>query len=439
MNEYGVIMKDKQTKPNNKYELTDKTFTVRGITLHRIRALQDFDFYVMSYDPWSILAVKRLIVVKKGELGGWIESEDNLSTEDKSWVADNAKVYGEAYVGGSSYVSGNAIVNSKANVCGNSWVRDQALVSGGLINLSVIKDKARVSDSAYILYSVVKDKAIVRDSGSLSTNVIVEGEAIIMGRAHLSCDEINDRYSNICKSKIDCDQNDRLSDRPIDNYTKVRNHAIIGGDAKISGPAIIEDTAQVYEEAYVRGNVVIKDDARVHGSSHVIGNVVVGGNAHVYERAQVLDYSIIEDQARVYGESVLINVKIKDNANVCGCVEINNPFVIYSQTSDTHQLIHQVIGKDGYIDNDHKVISVSGYKRDLLNLTGYLTKDNKIMIVDSDGEINTISYTRELYRNIDNIMRKLPSYDIINESGKFNTPNQINNCLDFIEKYLTNS
>ena len=47
-----------------KYELTDNTINIDGITLHRIKALKDFSD------------------VKAGDFGGWIEKEDNLSQID---------------------------------------------------------------------------------------------------------------------------------------------------------------------------------------------------------------------------------------------------------------------------------------------------------------------------------------------------------------------
>ena len=59
-----------------KYEiLMDKKNTIEfeGRTLYRIRALRDFND------------------VKKGNIGGYIESESNLSQEGDCWVYDNAK------------------------------------------------------------------------------------------------------------------------------------------------------------------------------------------------------------------------------------------------------------------------------------------------------------------------------------------------------------
>lgn len=49
---------------NKKYELIDETQEWNGRILHRIRALADFGD------------------VKAGELGGWIEKEENLSVSE---------------------------------------------------------------------------------------------------------------------------------------------------------------------------------------------------------------------------------------------------------------------------------------------------------------------------------------------------------------------
>ena len=91
-----------------KYELTDETIDVSGTTLHRIKALKDFGN------------------VKKGELGGYVESERNLSQEGNCWVCGNAKVCGDAELCGDAKVCGNAWVFGNAEVCGNAEVYGDA-------------------------------------------------------------------------------------------------------------------------------------------------------------------------------------------------------------------------------------------------------------------------------------------------------------------------
>ena len=85
-----------------KFEFTGETKTIslffRTATLHRIRAVAEFG------------------LVKVGDIGGWIEKEENLSHEGKAWVWGNAKVCGNAEVWGNAKVCGNAKVFSTSHV-----------------------------------------------------------------------------------------------------------------------------------------------------------------------------------------------------------------------------------------------------------------------------------------------------------------------------------
>jgi hypothetical protein len=104
-----------------KYELTDDTFCfVNGPTLRRIRAVRDIDTIEGR--------------VKAGALGGFIQSEHNLSHDGNSWVGDHATVFGNAQVRGNALVAWEAKVSDNAYVGGNAYVigdvRGNAKVSG---------------------------------------------------------------------------------------------------------------------------------------------------------------------------------------------------------------------------------------------------------------------------------------------------------------------
>jgi hypothetical protein len=72
-----------------KYKLLKKSkIEFLGKTLFQIQALKDFGY------------------ISKGEKGGFVESEVNLSQEGDSWVADKAMISGDARVSGSARVSG---------------------------------------------------------------------------------------------------------------------------------------------------------------------------------------------------------------------------------------------------------------------------------------------------------------------------------------------
>jgi predicted acyltransferase (DUF342 family) len=113
------------THPNNpkKYELTGETVkTGSGKILHRIRALKEF--IVIGYR------------VSKGELGGYVESEKNLSQEGNCWITGNARVYGNARVSENSLVFGdvlfygNAKISGDAEAFGNARIHGHAQISG---------------------------------------------------------------------------------------------------------------------------------------------------------------------------------------------------------------------------------------------------------------------------------------------------------------------
>ena len=88
-----------------KFELTSEFVTFLGKKLFRIKALVAFGD------------------VEEGELGGFVEKEENLDQFGNSWVSGNALVSGNARVHGNAWVSGDAQVSGDAWVYGNAWVQ----------------------------------------------------------------------------------------------------------------------------------------------------------------------------------------------------------------------------------------------------------------------------------------------------------------------------
>ena len=136
-----------------KYELTNNTITIGDITLYQIRSLIDFD------------------TIKVGHLGGYIQSETNLSHNDTCWVFGYSLVSGNAQVTDDALVSGNARVSDNAQVFGNAQVTGYALVIGN----------CWVSGKA-----VVSDNAIVSGEARVSGNAKVFGNTHVIDNAQLS-------------------------------------------------------------------------------------------------------------------------------------------------------------------------------------------------------------------------------------------------------------
>jgi len=133
-------IQDKEKPKKYRLDKTD-TKTINGRTLYRVIYLKDFS------------------IIEKGDKGGYIEKEANLSQEGNARVSDNACVSDNAHVYGDAIVSGNA------RVSGDAWVSDNACVYGD----AIVSGNARVSGDARV-----------------SDNACVFGDAFIFGDANIS-------------------------------------------------------------------------------------------------------------------------------------------------------------------------------------------------------------------------------------------------------------
>lgn len=137
-----------------KYELTNETYAGAGAsfidTLYRIRALRDFGN------------------VKKGALGGFVKSEDNLSHDGNCWIWDAATVYDNARVSGDAQILDCAEVWRNAKIYGNARISGDASVGGN----------AEVFGNAH-----------VTEYARVAGNSRVYGDAWIFGAVHIKFDE----------------------------------------------------------------------------------------------------------------------------------------------------------------------------------------------------------------------------------------------------------
>ena len=121
---------------NSKYEITDIPHEKYPF-LHRIRALRD-----IGHD------------VKAGDLGGFVESESNLSFEegDDAWIYDSAIACDRSYVDmhsqlrDSAMIRNAAYISEGARLSGESKAEDDSYVRGGQLT-----EKARACGNALIL------------------------------------------------------------------------------------------------------------------------------------------------------------------------------------------------------------------------------------------------------------------------------------------------
>ena len=156
-------------RPNKKYEITDIAHPVYP-ELHRIRALRQ---------------VRDDVPV--GELGGFVQSEANLSQDkDEAWLYDDsisrheANVCGGAQLHGRTMAQNLALVSGSSTMYGNAIACDSAIVTGGCIrNDALVCGNARVRENpATHIAPVVTGQSVVM--GDLSGSVVVFDRGFIL-------------------------------------------------------------------------------------------------------------------------------------------------------------------------------------------------------------------------------------------------------------------
>ena len=182
-----------------KYKLSDETKLFNGRALHRIIACKDIKTFRLD--------------VKKGDKGGWVQSENNLSHGGSCWLADeaiacdNSRIAGDAIVKDHVILQDNSKITASALVCDYVQVKDSARISGAaeLCGAPVIKDNAVVWGNA-----VVKNKAAIFGKsfifGIVSENAHVGGYSMVYGNvsgfANLMGSVTVDKDSEVCENSI---------------------------------------------------------------------------------------------------------------------------------------------------------------------------------------------------------------------------------------------
>jgi len=185
-----------------KFELTEETqIFFKDVTLHRIRALRDFSD------------------VKKGDLGGWIQKEKNLSHEGDCWIYDNA------------------IVMNDARVLHNARMYDNARMS----------DNSRMLDNTKMFgNSRMFDNAQMRGNALIRKNATMYDDSELFGNAEMCGD------------------------------SRMFKASIMGENAKISGYVKIYGNAKIYAPIELSGKVFIWSNATIINSQDIISFSPVG-------------------------------------------------------------------------------------------------------------------------------------------------------------------
>ena len=184
--------------------------------------------YILHHNEhgfWRIQACRNFGNVKKGDFGGLIESEKNLSHKDDCWV------YGFALVRDNSIVCENALINGDAKIFNNAKISGDTHIDGHVI----------IADSAKITGGCISGSTQIYDNAIIDGNIlcVITGNVKIHGNAY-------------------------IWDRP-----SIEGQVEICGKAKVIEEAIIRDNAKIYGNACVKGCAIISGKAKIHGNAKV--------------------------------------------------------------------------------------------------------------------------------------------------------------------------
>lgn len=195
-----------------KFELVkSEKIKVGKVTLYRVKALKDFGLVKDGNTQYYR--------VKEGDLGGYVQSENNLSHDGDAWVSQDGAVYEDAFVTDNALVFGNALVSGTSQIKGAARVGGTTQVSGSAV----------IADNAKIFNGEIADKAYVHDNAEIDGNVAISGNARIFGEAKVK------------GNNVEIKENARL-------YDKVKvmgNNICIMGNVAVNGYAQIRSNTQI--------------------------------------------------------------------------------------------------------------------------------------------------------------------------------------------------
>ena len=156
---------------NKKYEiLMDEENTIEwgGRVLHRIKALKDF---------WY---------VKKGDIGGFVEKETNLSHEGNCWIYDNAKAMDNSKVYGNSRMYGYSKMFDYSEMYDNSAMYDYSEMHD---NSRIYDCSEMYNNSAMYDNSTMYDYSIMYNNSEMYNNSTLKNKTRLYGKLVSSVDD----------------------------------------------------------------------------------------------------------------------------------------------------------------------------------------------------------------------------------------------------------
>lgn len=253
------------------------------------------DPFQSIYPVYRIRALRDFGDVKAGDIGGYIESEKNLSHTGACWVYDDACICDDAIVKDNAKARGQAIVkmsamlSENAELVGECYIQDSAHIHGnakvgwewdgteryGWKNAkpTCVRDNAEISDHAEVFGEVIVD-----ENAKVGDNARVEGkwpESSITKNHYRN-------YSIACVSGHAVVEGDtRITNTYVRDNAHIYGNAVVSGHPKMGGHAEIGGNTEICGDAKIMHNVKINGNAKIGGTAEIDEKVTIGHNANI--------------------------------------------------------------------------------------------------------------------------------------------------------------
>ncbi|GDX06356.1 YdcK family protein [Buttiauxella sp. A111] len=252
---------------------------------------------------WQVMALCDFADVKAGQLGGWIENEDNLSQHGHCWIyGSECVVYGGSSVADDAQIHGSSTLCHQAHVSGKSFV-EQSLISGEchifdaarILNGSqIIAVRGLTADEDQLLKiygnATVNASRVVHQAQifghAIVNNAFIEHRAEVFGHAVLEGNDENNIWVCDCARVFD---NARIiAGRGDDQIPTIRYSSQVYGNALIEGDCVLKHQVNIFDDAtLIGGPIQLDNQVQIYGQARVTGNVLIENNVQIYDKAAV--------------------------------------------------------------------------------------------------------------------------------------------------------
>ena len=117
--------------------------------------------------------------MRQGDLGGFVQSENNLSQEGNCWIFQSAIAAEDAVVAGDAKICDLAVIRGSALVSGNAVIRNRSLVEDrAIVMAGVVEEDARITENLLSQKAPIVAAACVY--GEISGNIRLFPAAVVL-------------------------------------------------------------------------------------------------------------------------------------------------------------------------------------------------------------------------------------------------------------------